>query len=80
GTDTLPPREAERQNRSDEYQAQAKKAEEMQKTMGCIGKIVGWVITAVSFAAAAFTGGASLALAAVGLALAVGDEISRARR
>ncbi|KVN16185.1 MULTISPECIES: type III secretion system translocon subunit BipB [unclassified Burkholderia] len=71
-------REAELQKKSDEYQAQVKKAEEMQKTMGCIGKIVGWVITAVSFAAAAFTGGASLALAAVGLALAVGDEISRA--
>ncbi|NTY40135.1 type III secretion system translocon subunit BipB [Burkholderia diffusa] len=71
-------REAELKKKSDEYQEQVKKAEEMQKTMGCIGKIVGWVITAVSFAAAAFTGGASLALAAVGLALAVGDEISRA--
>ncbi|KGC97086.1 translocator protein BipB [Burkholderia pseudomallei] len=71
-------REAELQKKSDEYQEQVKKAEEMQKTMGCIGKIVGWVITAVSFAAAAFTGGASLALAAVGLALAAGDEISRA--
>ncbi|AOJ10168.1 type III secretion system translocon subunit BipB [Burkholderia mayonis] len=71
-------REAELQKKSDEYQEQVKKAEEMQKTMGCIGKIVGWVITAVSFAAAAFTGGASLALAAVGLALAVGDEIGRA--
>ncbi|MDN7674955.1 type III secretion system translocon subunit BipB [Burkholderia oklahomensis] len=71
-------REAELQKKSDEYQEQVKKAEEMQQTMGCVGKIVGWVITAVSFAAAAFTGGASLALAAVGLALAVGDEIGRA--
>ncbi|WP_323117706.1 type III secretion system translocon subunit SctE [Burkholderia alba] len=71
-------REAELQKKSDDYQAQVKKAEDMQKTMGCIGKIIGWVITAVSVAAAAFTGGASLALAAVGLALAVGDEIGRA--
>ncbi|CCP02156.1 Cell invasion protein sipB [Erwinia amylovora Ea644] len=50
----------------------------MQKTMGCVGKALGWAITAVSFAAAAFTGGASLALAAVGLALAIGDEINQA--
>ncbi|AIO70863.1 type III secretion system translocon subunit BipB [Burkholderia oklahomensis] len=71
-------REAELQKKSDEYQEQVKKAAEMQQTMGCVGKIVGWLITAVSFAAAAFTGGASLALAAVGLALAVGDEIGRA--
>ncbi|OJA86352.1 type III secretion system translocon subunit SctE [Burkholderia ubonensis] len=71
-------READLKKKSDEYQEQVKKAEEMQKTMGCIGKIVGWIITAVSFAAAAFTGGASLALAAVGLALAVGDQICKA--
>ncbi|MGY4730883.1 type III secretion system translocon subunit SctE [Burkholderia pyrrocinia] len=71
-------REAELQKKSDEYQEQVRKADEMQKTMGCIGKIVGWLVTAVSFAAAAFTGGASLALAAVGLALAVGDEICKA--
>ncbi|CCG86237.1 type III secretion system translocon subunit SctE [Erwinia piriflorinigrans] len=61
-----------------EYEEQVRKAEEMQKTMGCVGKILGWAITAVSFTAAAFTGGASLALAAVGLALAVGDEINQA--
>lgn len=61
-----------------EYDEKVRKAEEMQKTMGCIGKVLGWVVTAVSFAAAAFTGGASLALAAVGLALAIGDEISQA--
>lgn len=66
------------EKKAKEYEEQVRKAEEMQKTMGCIGKIVGWVITVVSVAAAAFTGGASLALAAVGLALAVGDEISQA--
>lgn len=61
-----------------EYDENVRKSEEMQKTMGCIGKILGWAITAVSFAAAAFTGGASLALAAVGLALTIGDEINQA--
>lgn len=66
------------EKKAKEYEEQVRKAEEMQKTMGCIGKIVGWAITVVSVAAAAFTGGASLALAAVGLALAIGDEISQA--
>lgn len=61
-----------------EYEENVRKSEEMQKTMGCIGKILGWVITAVSFATALFTGGASLAFAAIGLALIVGDEISQA--
>lgn len=66
------------EKKAKEYEEQVRKSEEMQKTMGCIGKIVGWVITVVSVAAAAFTGGASLALAAVGLALAIGDEINQA--
>lgn len=61
-----------------EFAAQERKAEHLQKTMGCIGKIIGAVITVVGVAAAAFTGGASLALAGVGLGLAVGDEICRA--
>ncbi|AHM72797.1 type III secretion system translocon subunit SctE [Yersinia hibernica] len=66
------------EKKAQEYEQEVRKAEEMQKTMGCIGKVLGWIVTAVSFAAAAFTGGASLALAAVGLALAIGDEISQA--
>ncbi|WP_312625822.1 type III secretion system translocon subunit SctE [Scandinavium sp.] len=66
------------EKKAKEYEEEVRKAEEMQKTMGCLGKILGWLITAVSFVAAAFTGGASLALAAVGLALAIGDEISQA--
>ncbi|CAK8744343.1 Invasin IpaB [Sodalis praecaptivus] len=68
----------EAQENSKEFAAKQAKAEEMQKTMGCIGKIIGWIITVVSVAAAAFTGGASLALAGVGLALAIGDEIGQA--
>lgn len=66
------------EKKAKEYEEEVRKAEEMEKTMGCIGKIFGWLITAISVVAAAFTGGASLALAAVGLALAVGDEISQA--
>ncbi|MGN7915556.1 type III secretion system translocon subunit SctE [Enterobacter sp. 22466] len=66
------------EQKAKDFAAKEAKAAETQKTMGCIGKIIGWVITAVSFAAAAFTGGASLALAAVGLALAVGDAIDQA--
>ena len=64
--------------KAQEYEDSVRKSEEMQKVMGCIGKVLGWVITAVSFAAAAFTGGASLAFAAIGLALTVGDEINQA--
>lgn len=66
------------EKKAQEYEDNVRKSEEMQKVMGCIGKVLGWVITAVSFAAAIFTGGASLAFAAVGLALAIGDEISQA--
>ena len=66
------------EKKAKEYEDSVRKAEEMQKVMGCIGKILGWVITTVSFAAAIFTGGASLAFATIGLALAMGDEISQA--
>ncbi|BAE73849.1 Cell invasion protein SipB [Sodalis glossinidius str. 'morsitans'] len=68
----------EAKERAADFAAKQAKAEEMQKTMGCIGKIIGWIITVVSVAAAAFTGGASLALAGVGLSLAIGDEIGQA--
>lgn len=67
-------REAESMRRAEEYQREKEKAAQAQKTMGCIGKVVGWVITAVSVVAAPFTGGASMALAGIGLALAIGEE------
>lgn len=51
------------------------KAEAMNKAMGCVGKILGAVVMAISVIGAAFTGGASLALAGIGLALMVADEI-----
>lgn len=66
------------EKKAQEHEDSVRKAEEMQKVMGCIGKILGWIITTVSFAAAIFTGGASLAFATIGLALAIGDEISQA--
>lgn len=66
------------EKKAQEYEDNVRKSEEMQKVMGCIGKVLGWVITTVSFAAALFTGGASLAFAAIGLALTVGDEINQA--
>lgn len=69
---------ADAQKKAKEYDEQTQKAAEMNKTMGCVGKILGWLIVAVSCVAAVFSGGASLALAAVGLALAVGDEIYQA--
>ncbi|HFT1247928.1 TPA: type III secretion system translocon subunit SctE [Escherichia coli] len=66
------------EKKAKEYEAEVRKAEDLQKALGCIGKVLGWLITAVSFVLAAFTGGASLALAAIGLALAMGDEICQA--
>ncbi|WP_410012225.1 type III secretion system translocon subunit SctE [Sodalis sp. C49] len=55
-----------------------RKSEALNKTMGCVGKILGALITAISVVAAVFTGGASLALAAVGLALIAADAIGKA--
>ncbi|WP_224718597.1 type III secretion system translocon subunit SctE [Pectobacterium versatile] len=66
------------EKKAKEYDEQVRKAEELQKTMGCIAKVLGWAITVVGVVGAAFTGGASLAIAAVGLALAIGDEICQA--
>jgi invasin B len=68
-------REAENMRRSREYQEELAKAEAAQKKMGCIGKIVGWVVAVVAVVAAPFTGGASMVLAGVGLALAIGEEL-----
>lgn len=71
-------RQKEMDKKSTEFQEETRKAEELNRVMGCVGKIVGALLTIVSVVAAAFTGGASLALAAVGLALMVADEIVKA--
>lgn len=65
---------------------QEKKAEEVQKKeeaaqkasqiMGCLAKIVGAVVVAASVVSAAFTGGSSLILAGLGLALMAADAIA----
>jgi len=61
-----------------EYSIQVNKAEHVHKAMGIFCKIFGWVIAAVGFIGAAFTGGASLIIATVGLALTTGNEIGKA--
>jgi invasin B len=72
--DQLKSQEAENMRRSKEFEAKQAKAAHLEKVMGCIGKIVGWLITIVAVIAAPFSGGASLALAVVGLALAIAEE------
>lgn len=67
--------QSDMEKKATEMEEQEKKAEHLQQTMGCIGKIIGAIVTVVS---AAFTGGASLAIAGVGLALMAGDLITEA--
>lgn len=71
-------RQAEMEKKSAEFREETRKAEETNRIMGCIGKVLGALLTIVSVVAAVFTGGASLALAAVGLAVMVADEIVKA--
>ncbi|AHD17280.1 hypothetical protein C163_17155 [Pseudomonas sp. FGI182] len=63
------------EKKSEEYLEQVRKAEAASKAAGCIGKILGAVLTVVSVVGAAFTGGASLALAAVGVGLMAADMV-----
>ncbi|EDS3841742.1 type III secretion system translocon subunit SctE [Citrobacter portucalensis] len=71
-------RQNEMNKKSEEYQADSRKAEDLNRTMGCVGKIVGALLTVVSVVAAIFTGGAGLVLAAAGLALIMTDEVVKA--
>jgi invasin B len=61
-----------------DYAAEVEKAEQANKTMGCIGKIIGGIILAVSIIAIPFTAGASLALAVIGVGLTVADMVTEA--
>jgi invasin B len=70
----LKAQEAEMTHLAEERAEELAKAESTSKWLGCIGKIIGWVVTVVSVVAAPFTGGLSMALAGVGLALAVVEE------
>lgn len=67
---------AENKRRSEELAKKLEEARQRERTMGCIGKVIGWVVTAVSIVAAPFTGGASIALAALALAMSVAEEAS----
>jgi invasin B len=59
-----------------EYDTEVQKAEQVSKTMGCIGKVIGGLIMAASILAIPFTGGASLALAVIGVGLMTADAIT----
>lgn len=61
-----------------DYEAEVRKAEQIGKTMGCIGKIIGGILTAVSLLAIPFTGGASAVLAVIGVGMMAADAITTA--
>ncbi|STQ90143.1 type III secretion system translocon subunit SctE [Iodobacter fluviatilis] len=63
------------EKKAEEAAAEQRKAEELNYVMGCVGKILGALLTLVAVAGALFTGGASLALAAIGVALMVLDTV-----
>lgn len=63
------------EKQSAEHLRQVAKAEAASKTMGCIGQIAGALLMVVGVVGAAFTGGTSLALAAVGVALMAADML-----
>lgn len=69
-------RQADQKERAAEFDEQQRKAEQMQK-LGCIGKVLSGLAMVFGFAAALFTGGASLVLAAVGLAVFAADQIGQ---
>lgn len=71
-------RQKEMETKAAEYAKEVQKAEEVNRIMGCVGKIVGALLTIASIVGAAFSGGASLALAAAGVALMVADEVTKA--
>jgi len=58
-----------------EYDEKVAKQAAISKGVNCAMKILGAIVTAVSVVAAVFTGGASLAIAAVGIGLMVADKI-----
>lgn len=66
------------EKKADEFAAEQRKAEELNRIMGCVGKVLGALLTIAAVVGAVFTGGASLALAAVGVALMVMDTVLEA--
>ncbi|TCV96674.1 type III secretion system translocon subunit SctE [Biostraticola tofi] len=70
-------KQVEMRKLADKAEESERKAATLNATMGCVGKILGGLVTAISLVGAIFTGGASLALAAVGMTLMVSDEICK---
>ncbi|MEN9658578.1 MAG: hypothetical protein RL571_2043 [Pseudomonadota bacterium] len=66
------------EKKAEEFAAEQRKAEELNRIMGCVGKVLGALLTVAAVVGAVFTGGASLALAAVGVALMVMDTVLEA--
>jgi invasin B len=71
-------RQASLQKSADDYAAKVAEAQRLQDTMGEIAKIGGWALTIIGVGLAVFTGGASLLIAAAGLALMAADAIYKA--
>lgn len=76
---------AQNKSQRESYEKQAAEAQKKEEAaakassaMGCASKILGGLIVAVSLVSAVFTGGSSLALAAVGLALFAADIATEA--
>ncbi|VVP32530.1 Cell invasion protein SipB [Pseudomonas fluorescens] len=63
------------EKKSEEYLEQVRKAEAANKAMGCIGKWISVAIAVISVIAVPFTGGASLALGAIGIGLMAADML-----
>ncbi|WGL95121.1 type III secretion system translocon subunit SctE [Arsenophonus nasoniae] len=70
--------EIQAEKRAQDIDEKIRNAEEARKWMAIGSQIFSWLIAAVGVVAAAFTGGASLALAAVGIALLAADTICQA--
>ncbi|CAM3854295.1 type III secretion system translocon subunit SctE [Serratia silvae] len=70
-------RQEEMLKKAAEYDEQVRKAEEAQKTAGCIGKVLGGLAIAIGAITSIF-GGAGVALMAVGIGLMAADAITEA--
>ncbi|MDR5618349.1 type III secretion system translocon subunit SctE [Arsenophonus sp.] len=70
--------EIQAEKRAQDIDEKIRKAEEARKWLAIGSQIFSWLIAAVGVVATVFTGGASLALAAVGIALLAADTISQA--
>lgn len=66
------------QTAADYYAVKVAEAKQLQHTMDIVGQVAGWALAIAGVALAAFTGGASLVIAAAGLALMLADTVYKA--